>query len=74
LLEPQGRQTALTFNKDKAFLEVVMLGEIFFLRLEAIARASKEAAPAKPPRFVPISADALNALRERHLRDNGKNA
>jgi hypothetical protein len=50
-----------------------MLAEIFFLRLEAIARASKEAAPAKPSRFVPLSPDALHVLRERQLRDNGKN-
>jgi hypothetical protein len=47
-----------------------MLAEIFFLRLEAIARASKDAAPAKSSRFVPLSPGALNALRERQLRDN----
>jgi hypothetical protein len=47
-----------------------MLAEIFFLQLEAIARASKEVAPAKPSRFVSLSPDALNALRERLLPDN----
>jgi hypothetical protein len=50
-----------------------MLAEIFLLRMEAVARASKDAASAKPSRFVPLSPDALNALRERQLRDNGKN-
>jgi hypothetical protein len=46
-----------------------MLAEINFLRLEAIARASKEAAPAPPFRFVPLSTDALKMLRERYVRE-----
>jgi hypothetical protein len=36
-----------------------MLAEIFMLRLEAAARAAKEAAP--PPRFVPITLPAAKA-------------
>ena len=50
-----------------------MLAEIFFLRLEAIARASQEGPPSIRARFVPLSPDALSALKERHQRDNGKN-
>jgi hypothetical protein len=73
LLEPQGRQKALTFNKENAIWEVVMLAEIFFLRLEAIARASQDGTPAILSRFVPLSPDTVNALRERRQRDNGKN-
>jgi hypothetical protein len=47
-----------------------MLAEIFFLRVEAMARFSKEAAPAQPSRFVALSPEAFNALRER--RENAR--
>ncbi len=49
-----------------------MLAEIFFLRLENMARASAAAAPAKNSRFVPFSFDALAGLRERQAREAGK--
>jgi hypothetical protein len=38
-----------------------MLAEIFKLRLEAAARASKEAAPVSSSRFVPITLPAARA-------------
>jgi len=38
-----------------------MLAEIFMLRLEAAARAAKEAAAAAPLRFVPITLPAAKA-------------
>jgi hypothetical protein len=36
--------------------EAAMLAEIFFLRLEAVLRASEEVIRAKNSRFVPLSA------------------
>jgi len=38
-----------------------MLAEIFMVRLEAAARAAKEAAATTPSRFVPITLPAAKA-------------
>jgi hypothetical protein len=38
-----------------------MLAEIFMLRLEAAARAAKEAAPVSTSQFVPITLPAARA-------------
>jgi hypothetical protein len=38
-----------------------MLAEIFMLRLEAAARASKQAAPVSSSQFVPITLPAARA-------------
>jgi len=42
-----------------------MLAEIYFLRLETLARASEDAARAQNPRFVPVQPDALKEARAR---------
>jgi hypothetical protein len=49
-----------------------MLAEIFFLRLEAVARTS-ELATRKDPRFVPLPRDAFNTSKDRLPRENGQN-
>ena len=49
-----------------------MLAEIFFLRLEAMARAV-EADQARSPRFVPLSRDAFAGLRGTQAKDSTKN-
>jgi hypothetical protein len=36
-----------------------MLAEIYFLRLESLARASEDAVRARDPRFVPFQPEAL---------------
>ena len=40
-----------------------MLAEIYFLRLETLARASEDAARVQNPRFVPTHPDALKDVR-----------
>jgi len=42
---------------------MAMLAEIYFLRLETLARASEDAARVQNPRFVPIHPDALKDVR-----------
>jgi len=42
-----------------------MLAEIFFLRLEAMLRASEEADRAKKHRFVPLSDNVFPTFREK---------
>lgn len=49
-----------------------MLAEINFLRLEAMARTTGQRGLADRSRFVLIFADAVNTLRERQGRENGK--
>ena len=51
-------------------MEIAMLAEIYLLRLEALLRASEEAARAESGRFVPISVDAFRADQ---TRIKGKN-
>jgi hypothetical protein len=43
----------------------MLLAEIFFLRLEAMLRASEEPDRAKNHRFVPLSDDVFPAFREK---------
>ena len=45
-----------------------MLAEIYFLRLEAIARARSEVVPARTFRFVPVAVDAVTELWRRRRR------
>jgi len=49
--------------------EGAMLAEIFFLRLEAMLRASAAADRTKAPRLVPLPAVPLLAFRERQARE-----
>jgi len=42
-----------------------MLAEIYFLRLETLARASEDAARAQNPRFVPVQPDTFKEVRPR---------
>jgi len=49
-----------------------MLAEIFFLRLETMARAL-EAAQVRNSRFVPVPRDALAGLKGSSAKDNKKN-
>jgi len=46
-----------------------MLAEIFFLRLEALLRASQEAVPEKDPRFVSIPALPVPASENAKARE-----
>jgi hypothetical protein len=70
-VEPARRGKPL-MSKEQRFQGGRMLAEIFFLRAEAIARFSKEAAPAKTSRFVPLLPEAFNALKEQ--RENARSA
>lgn len=49
-----------------------MLAEIFFLRLETMARASEEAARAKNARFVPFAREAATGPGEGQGPGNAK--
>jgi hypothetical protein len=52
------RQTAADKEQQRKVLErgrPTMLAEIFLMRVEAILRASKEAAASGNPRFVPMT-------------------
>jgi AMMECR1 domain-containing protein len=44
-------------------VEVAMLAEIYFLRMETLVRASEDAARAQNPRFVPLQPGTLNDVR-----------
>jgi AMMECR1 domain-containing protein len=44
-------------------VEVAMLAEIYFLRIETLVRASEGAARAQDPRFVPLQPDTLKDVR-----------
>ncbi len=50
-----------------------MLAEIFFLRLESLARAAEGAAQTKNSRFVPLPRTALVGPGERRAREAEKN-
>jgi hypothetical protein len=43
--------------------EVVMLAEIYFLRLETLVRVSEDAARSQNSRFVPLQPDTLKDVR-----------
>jgi hypothetical protein len=49
-----------------------MLAEIFFLKLEMMARASEEAAQARNPRYVPYTRDPLSGPAERQGGEHAK--
>ena len=49
-----------------------MLAEIFFLKLEMMARASEEAAQARKLRYVPFTHEALSGPAERQGGEHAK--
>jgi len=49
-----------------------MLAEIFFLRLESMARASEDAARAQNARFVPLSREVAAGPGEARGAENAK--
>jgi hypothetical protein len=52
---------AIEFRQQGKPRSTAMLAEIFMLRLEAAARAAKEAAPVSNSQFVPITLPAKAA-------------
>jgi hypothetical protein len=51
----------------------MMLAEIFFLRLEAMARTSELSAQTKDARFAPLPRDAFDTIKGRQPRESRKN-
>jgi hypothetical protein len=54
--------------------ESAMLGEILFLRLETMLRASEEADRAKNYRFVPLSDNVFPTFREKQTSLDNRTA